>query len=328
MNLFALGSYTSLGGPGIRVFTLDGDALSPLYDVWIKDPIWLEKSQDGRFLYGACGGEGPMEGFVAAFSPDGDFSRGMTEQARQEAHGVCPCHLCIAQSDLIAANYNSGSLSVFPLSEGLPLPLAQLIVRNGSGPHPRQVTSHMHQALPLPDGSFLAADLGGDAVVHYQKKQDEWVQVSSIPCPAGEGPRHVLARENVLYIATELQSHLLVIKDGSIAQRFDLPEPGKTAGNAPAAIRLCPDGNTIAVSSRGADQVSFFHIGPSGLLQRGPSAPVFGAGPRDILPLGHGRFLAANQNSGGVTLVERNGDSFRLLSRMPVPAPVALVRLS
>ena len=327
MSLFALGSYTSLGGPGIRVFSLDGDSFHFHYDVWIDDPIWLERSREQRLLYAACGGEGPHEGFVAAFAPDGDFARGMTEQTRQDAQGVCPCHLCVAKGDLVASNYNSGSLSVFPLSNGLPLPLKQRILRTGSGTHARQQSSHMHQAIALPDGSILAADLGADEIVRYQKDRDQWVQVSSLQCPAGEGPRHMLAHENTLYIVTELGSRLLVWKDGGIAQRFDLPEPGKTGGNLPAAIRLCPDGHTIAVSNRGAASISFFRIGPSGLLQADGSASVFGAWPRDILLLDDGRILSANQHSNDVTLLKREDDSFRLVDRMAVTAPVTLVKL-
>ena len=57
-QLFALGSYTSLGGPGIRIFSLENNRMEPLYDVEIQDPIWLELSADRQHLYAACGGEG------------------------------------------------------------------------------------------------------------------------------------------------------------------------------------------------------------------------------------------------------------------------------
>ena len=203
-QLFALGTYTALGGPGIRVFALENGKMSPLYDVYVEDPIWLELSADGRHLYAACGGEGPAEGFVASFAPaDGDYAKGLVPEARREAHGVCPCHLCVAGGDLISANYADGCVSVFPLEDGVPGEMSQQLRHHGRGPHPlRQVCAHVHQVLPLGENAFQAQDLGIDRLVRYAKRDGQWVKTAEIPVHLGDGPRHALVNGGVMYLLT------------------------------------------------------------------------------------------------------------------------------
>ena len=331
--LFAAGTYTSLGGPGIRVFALEGERLRALYDVWEKDPIWLTKSRDGRHIYAACGGEGPQMGHIAAFAPaEGDYEKGLILETRQEAHGVCPCHLALAGDDLISAQYADGSISVFPLSNGVPGEMRQHFRHQGHGPNEkRQERAHVHQVLPLSDDCFLAQDLGTDQLVRYEKKNGAWMQTAAFPVPAGDGPRHALAHGGALYLATELSSRLHVFRmeqDGlTLRQTLPLPGADYPGANFPAAIRLCPKGATLAVSCRGADAVAFFRVLPDGALEAEGWAAVHGCWPRDILLLEEGRLLCANERSGDVTLLRRQGKYLEVLDALRFPGPVSLLRL-
>ena len=332
-QLFALGTYTALGGPGIRVFALENGKMSPLYDVYVEDPIWLELSADGRHLYAACGGEGPAEGFVASFAPaDGDYAKGLVPEARREAHGVCPCHLCVAGGDLISANYADGCVSVFPLEDGVPGEMSQQLRHHGRGPHPlRQVCAHVHQVLPLGENAFQAQDLGIDRLVRYAKRDGQWVKTAEIPVHSGDGPRHALVNGGVMYLLTELSSWLRVYRmEGDTLreiQALKLPGDDFPATNYPAAIRLSPDRTVLMVSCRGADAVAFFRVAPDGTVTPDGWAAVHGCWPRDIRMLDYGTLLCASQKSGDVSLLRRAGAHLEVLDAMRLPGPVALLPL-
>ncbi|MBQ9263929.1 MAG: lactonase family protein [Clostridia bacterium] len=332
-QLFAAGSYTALGGPGIRVFAIERERLAALYDVPIDDPIWLQLSPDGRYLYAACGGEGPNEGFVAAFAPmNGDYAQGLTLLARREAHGVCPCHLCVAGGDLISANYADGSISTFPLADGVPGEMGQLIRHQGKGPHPRrQQGPHVHQVIPLGADAFQAQDLGTDRLVRYEKRQGRWEEAGAIPLPSGDGPRHVLINGQMMYLATELSSFLRMFrmeKNGlTLLQSWKLPGDAYPADNYPAALRLSPDGALLAVSCRGADGVSFFNVEPNGGLIPAGFAPSGGCWPRDIWLLNRETLLCAHQKSGDVSLLKWKNNRLNTVDALRFPAPVALAAL-
>ena len=332
-QLFALGTYTALGGPGIRVFALDNGRIETLYDTWIEDPIWLMPSADGRHVYAACGGEGPEEGFVASFGPrDGGYAHGLVPEARREAHGVCPCHLCVAGGDLISANYADGSISVFPLRDGVPGEISQLIRHRGRGPHPvRQQGAHVHQVLPLAENAFQAQDLGMDALVRYTKQDGEWVKTATILLPPGDGPRHTLVSGDKMYLVTELSSRLRVFRMDPVApaeiQDFPLPDRQFRGASSPAAIRISPDRTVLAASCRGADGVAFFRVAPDGTLQPDGWSAVPGCKPRDILMLDRETLLCANQESGDVSLLRRAGPRLEAISVMRVPGAVAILPL-
>ena len=332
-RIFALGTYTALGGPGIRVFQLREGKMETLYDCWIEDPIWLHLSRDQKHLYAACGGEGPSEGFVASFAPaEGDFRKGLKLEAKRPAHGVCPCYATECGGDLITANYLDGSLSVFPLENGLPGELCQLIRHEAKEPgEGRQESPHVHQALPMGDNAFLAVDLGLDQLAVYEKEKNAWKKTAEIPVHPGDGPRHALMQGDFVYLATELSSMLRVFhREGNHfreAQSFPLPEPGYPGVNYPAAIRMSPDGNTLMISCRGADAVAFFRVSRDGALTFDGWAGVHGCWPRDIWPMDGETLLCANQNSGDVTLLRRAGKYLEALDAMRLPGPVCILPL-
>lgn len=332
-QLFALGTYTTLGGPGIRVFRLENERMSKLYDVWIQDPIWLERSPDGRHLYAACGGEGPNEGFVASFAPQGgDYAQGLVLEAQRAAHGVCPCHLCVAGGDLISGNYAHGTISVFPLDQGVPGEMRQLICHEGRGPHPtRQVCAHVHQVLPLGENSFQAQDHGTDRLVRYEKRDGQWIQTAAFPMHPGDGPRHALINGSTMYVLTELSSYLRVFRMEEEGlreiQALKLPGEDFTGTNYPAAIRMSPDGKVLMASCRGADGVAFFRLAPDGTATIDGWSAVHGCWPRDIWLLDHETLLCANQKSGDVSLLRRICPHLEVVDAMRLPGAVALVPL-
>ena len=79
----------------------------------------------------------------------------------QPVHGKGPCHLTLntAETVLLTANYNDGSISVFPISEtGKIEPMSQRIRHEGcSMNEERQEGPHMHFVTYTPDTTCLYA---------------------------------------------------------------------------------------------------------------------------------------------------------------------------
>lgn len=330
--LFALGTYTTLGGPGIRIFSLEGNEFRVHADTYAEDPIYLLRDRGEAYLYAVCGGEGPQEGWAASFAPkDGDWKNGLEALDRRMCGAVCPCHLCIADGDLITGEYADGCISVFPLENGRVGERKQLIRHTGHGAHPvRQTCAHVHQVLPF-GADFLCMEHGEDRIIRYTKRNGEWTEKSEVRLAPGKAPRHGLVYGYRLYVVTELGSTLQVYdisgSEWTLMQELSLPTAVPEI-NFPAALRLLPDGKGLCASNRGADKISFFAFDGDGSLIRRGEADVRGHWPRDILPLADGRVLVTNQKTGNVALLGRDRkDCWALLANMQVSAPVALLQL-
>ncbi len=111
-------------------------------------------------------------GTVSAFSFDrssGALKLLNTVQSR----GASPCHVSLDRSGkwLFAANYDSGSVAMFPVRPSGALGEASAFAQHsGSSVDPeRQLGPHAHMVLPSPDNRFLLApDLGLDQVRVYR----------------------------------------------------------------------------------------------------------------------------------------------------------------
>src|SRR5690349_9698750 len=115
--------YVGNYGNGIQAFRYDPQALAlePLGMVGeMQRPSFLTLHPNGRFLYAVSevGNAAGSQGYVYAFSLD--KSRGKLQFLnRQESGGSGPCHLVVSKSGkfLFVANYGSGSIADFPLTE-------------------------------------------------------------------------------------------------------------------------------------------------------------------------------------------------------------------
>ena len=170
--------------------------------------------------------------------------------------GKHSCHIVLLAHQAVVADYTSGTLSLFDLSEdGMPLPNPQVIQYSGSGAHPkRQQSSHIHSSSLSPDGKVLiVVDLGTDKLYRFDVKDGRLVtpEAEVITLPAGCGPRHcAFAPEgDYLYVVTELSDEIIVLKtsDFSLQNRYILNSSNPQGGSH---IAISADGKYLYASSR------------------------------------------------------------------------------
>lgn len=327
---FAVGTYTSLGGPGIALCERTGDALrmTAAFDL-IGDPIWLLSPDEG-ILFAACEDKADGRGMVASFR----ISEGEVRMtAFQPSLGRACCHIALdsAGRTLYAANYLDASVTVFPVENGRVLPAVQHIPHTGSGPNKmRQAEAHVHQIVLSPDErEAFVCDLGADRVAVYAREKDGRLrETGSIPAPAGSGPRHLLfSSPDAFYLVGEVDSTVSFYRreNGAwtrVITRPTLPEndPAKDKNTA-AALRLC--GGTLYVSNRGHDSLAAFALDAAGVISAPRFIPAPGKCPRDFIAAKDG-FLFAHQVSGGVALTDGTG---AVKSSLPMSGAVCVCPL-
>ena len=191
---FYIGSYTRLGGPGIAVCSLK-DGQGQMHEaIALPNPTYLILSggQDNLFAISSDSTDRSPGGSYAAYARNG---RTLTQTDRYNTEAAGPCHLCLSADErfLYTANYQSGTVSVFPLEPcGACI---QLIRHTGSSINPdRQEGPHVHHVSFIPGSHILAVvDLGLDQVVLYDQNTETGLlkRIGHMDCPAGYGPRHI-----------------------------------------------------------------------------------------------------------------------------------------
>jgi 6-phosphogluconolactonase len=267
----------------------------------------------------------------------------------QPTGGVWPCHLSLDPSGrwLMVANYQSGSLTTFPIlaPDGRLGPASQSLQHQGTqGPdHDRQDNAHAHMVKFDPSGRFvLATDLGLDRFFIYHLDEDlgqlQPTTHGGVVRPPASGPRHFVFHPSgrFLYLANELNSTVAVCSWDSSSGRLQplqsLPTlPGGIEGfNAVADIHIHPSGRFLYVSNRGHDSLSIYAVNErSGLLYLLGHQPTGGLSPRAFAIDPQGQFiLVANQHSGTVVTFSINPHT-GMLSNTPfvfsVPQPVCVI---
>ncbi len=325
---FLIGTLTRLDGPGIARVRLLHNQLTCLWtDGSLTDPNWLSLGPNERIYAVSSDYCAAAKGCVNELELT---ASGLHLLRRQPTGGNAPCYLCISSDGrfLMAANYGSGSLAVFPLGEDGLEPRIQLIEHHGKSIHPtRQTAPHVHQVIALPHlpGFFCAADLGTDQLVVYEQNRQTGVlsQRYRIAVSPGEGPRHLACGpDGSAWLTTELGNniyHVCFASDhGSLSGGISTLEDANTPSLA-AAIRLSANGHHAYVSNRGEDSIAEFSLFP---LQKTGVWKSVGNTPRDFVLLDEGRALAACQGEG-LTLLQ-NGQRIASLS---LPGSVCVLPL-
>lgn len=328
--LIAVGCYTSMGGPGLSVVKMTGDAMEIVAaDHQLKDPIWTEQGKKSGLLYVAAAQEDGVHACVGAYRWENE---GLALVSRQDDHGMGNCHLCLNEEEtyLYSANYDNGSVAVFPLDEkGYILPCIQYFERQAPlGPQKeRQERTHAHQVSFRPGTKELfLCDLGADQVVVYGAGEDGRLTLKEeILCQAGSGPRHLIFDgPEAFYLAGELNGWMsryerIAEKWQCVQTLSSLPEGYRGPVNTAAAVRQ--DEGHVYLSNRGHDSIAVFKKMKNGKLEKPFFIRTPGAFPRDFL-LMEGGFLLAQQNSGTVTSINENGVP---LSQVMLPGAVSLL---
>ena len=336
---FLIGTLTKKGGQGILRCRLIENQLKTLWiDGTLQEPNWIIAGENGHF-FSTCEKDG--RGHVAEWTLT---EHGIHVLAMVDAHGDAPCHLVLdkAKRFLYCANYVTGSVAVFPVTDGLH-EAVQVVQNTGCGfdKFGRQAGPHMHQVSFMPDGRLLAVDLGLDALCIYEVDAEtgRLTEVERLSVqPSGSGARHIIFRdENTFYLSHEMGGLVSLFKkqDGHFArcQTLSTLPSGYTGFNNAAAIRLNAQKNTLYVSNRGHESIAEFALDADGAMTF--KRHIFcGFFPRDFLVLPDGRLLVADQGSNDPALAVLNGSlsllapDGTLLSSVHVPAAVSVLVVS
>jgi 6-phosphogluconolactonase len=307
------------------------------------NPSFLAVHPNSRFLYAA---NEVSDGYISAFSIDrGTAKLGFINKV--SSLGDSPCHIAIDKTGkwLFAANYMSGSVSVFPVREDGSLGKSTALVRHsGSGVNKkRQEGPHAHSVNLSPDSRFLlVSDLGVDKLFIYRLDAARGVLTANDPpyCKfaPGAGPRHLSFHPNgrLVYQINELNSTLTSLgydpgqgRLQEIETVSTLP-PDFTGSSITAEVEVHPNGKFVYGSNRGHDSIAVFAIGEGKqALTPVEYVPTQGKTPRHFALDPTGKYLfAANQDSDNIVVFRIDQKTGKLSSAGTVlnsPTPVCVV---
>lgn len=311
-------------GENIYLYSFDGETLefTPRGRVEAKDASYALEEGDRIYAVSECGDGSGAYSFIKG----GDGSIERTADLRQT--GNDPCFLMLTDGrdgrHMMTADYSGGSVSVFPIKDGVIQDRCTQLTFSGSGPvTDRQEGSHIHQLKAVPDmeGRILAADLGADVIriLDCSTSGNGFAisHIGDIPCPPGSGPRHMeFGRgENglILYCITELSGEVLVYDAAagfSLIQRIQADEVN--AGGS-ADIHIHPSGRWLYTSHRlENDGISIFSISADGTLTKSGYAHT-GKHPRNFMITSDGMFLLAACRDDRLIQTFRIGDDGSLI---------------
>ncbi len=319
------GTYTSQGSDGIYVYTLNmaNGELTLRHSVKdIENPSFLALAPDGKYLYAVHelnNYKGKRTGTVRSFRIE-PGSWDLTFLSEQPSNGEHPCHVAVTPDGtyVLLANYSSGSVSMFPVRDGVLQAASDTAQHVGAGPNPkRQQGPHAHSINISPDGRYaFAVDLGIDKIVNYKldlqngrlvpNPKQKFVQVTP-----GAGPRHFTFHPNggFAYVINELGNSIVAYTyntaDGVLSelQTVSTLPPDFSGESYCADIHITPDGKFLYGSNRGHNSLAIFKISGDGMLQHAGFQSTLGDWPRNFAIDPTGTYLlAANQKSDNIVV--------------------------
>lgn len=352
-----VGTYTEkTKSKGIYAFRFDDTSgkLSPIGVVAeTPNPSFVALHPSGKYLYavnetGEFGGE--KSGAVSAFSIDRKTGK-LTLLNQVASRGAGPCHVSLDKTGryVFVANYDSGTVAVFPVQND-----GRLGKYTGFAKHTgqsinkeRQEGPHAHWIATSPDNEFLlTADLGIDRILISKFHLPDGAFTPSKPnsgvkLKAGAGPRHAAFSPSgrFFYVASELNSTVTAYsynaKDGTLHELQAVSTLPKdfSGANDVAEIAVHPSGRFLYVSNRGRDSLAVFSIDPrKGTLTPMADIATQGKTPRNFAIDPTGRFLlAANQESNTIVIFNIDPSTGGLTLKgqvVEVPSPVCIAFLA
>jgi len=349
--LVYVGTYTQKVSKGIYAYRFD-PATAQLTSLGLAaesvNPSFLAVDPSRRILYAVneiSQYEGRSSGGVSAFIIAPGTGK-LTLLNEVPSGGAGPCHLALDNTGryLLVANYDGGSLSVFPILKDGSLGKATAFVQHkgGSVNPQRQEGPHAHSVSFSPDNRFaLCADLGLDEVLIYRFDAEKGTLAPNNPAYAlvssGAGPRHFAFHTSGKfgYVISELQSTVTTFSydpAGGVLEAIQtvstLPQ-GFKGENAAAELEVHPSGKFLYGSNRGHDSIAMFAINSRrGTLTPLGQVPTLGKTPRNFAIDPTGSYLfAANQDSDSIVLFRIDRNTGRLTPTgqvLEVSSPVCM----
>jgi 6-phosphogluconolactonase len=338
--------YVGNYGKGIYAYRYHAGStkLEPLNIVGeVVNPSFLAADPGFHYLYAASEVDGHNNGAIAAFSID-HTTGSLTALNSRSSEGLAPCHLVVDHTGkvLMAANYTSGSVPVFPVEhDGKLGELSGLMKASGKGPNAeRQEGPHAHETVISPDNKFVyVPDLGLDEVRIYKLDPATAKLTPNEPpfvkSDAGSGPRHIVLSHDgkFAYVIHELKPQIAVFSrdtsTGSLTrvQTVSTVPEGFTGHSDPAEILLDKAGKFIYGSNRTAGTIAVFAVNPDGTLKQVQVVNAPGPMPRGVEfdPTGHLLFVGDQKANRFViyTIDAKTGHLTATSDTYEMPSPVA-----
>lgn len=347
-----VGTYTVRESKGIYAYRFKSGELTPVGAGGLvaetPNPSFLAVDPSHHFLYAVNESvPGQTNGMVSTFSMDRKTGA-LTFLNQLPSGGAGPCFVSVDHTGkyVLVANYDSGSVSVFPVLAGGRLGAASAFVQHsGHSINPqRQEGPHAHEILPSPDNRFaLAADLGLDQLlVYYFNAATGSLTPNNPPYASvepGSGPRHFVFDRTgkFVYLVSEIHSTVTVFSynpaNGSLQELQTvsaLTKKSNPENTTAAEIALGASGRYLYTSNRGDDTITVFAIDPvKHTLTPIQHAPTLGKTPRGfgIDPTGT-YLLAANQDTDNIFVFHIDPKSGELTPTgkvLEVPSPVCVI---
>ncbi|KZS96557.1 3-carboxy-cis,cis-mucoante lactonizing enzyme [Sistotremastrum niveocremeum HHB9708] len=284
------------------------------------------------------------KGQVALVKVD-DTGKGHVE-GYADSGGDGAVHLWIGEQELVVANYFGSTILQIPFTLNpprlaqSPYPPIQFQIAKPGPNKERQDKSHPHQIYyEKSRDEIFVPDLGADKIRRLVRSSDDktrWVvnENESIDVKSGSGPRHVLIKDNILYIVAELTSELITYSLDSSPKHLKTLSTLSTPPSKDALaseIIISTSGYHILVANRNSDD------------PRGDPIAVFTPHPKfervgEIWTgLKHGRgmqfskngkyLIAGGVNGGGVKVYEWTDStgSAKEIAKLDVEKPTDFV---
>jgi 6-phosphogluconolactonase len=334
--LVYFGTYTGAKSKGIYVSRFDtasGELSAPALAAQSINPAYLALAPDHRLLFAVNETDhfnGQASGAVTAFRLGA--STGKLEFLNQQpSGGTGPCHIAADSTGkyVLVANYNSGSVAVFPVqTNGFIGPPTAVIQHHGSSINPqRQAGPHAHCiAMDAANHRVFACDLGLDKVMIYRldeangaltADENPWAELKP-----GSGPRHIAFSPDGrhAYVISEMASTLTTFaydpEHGALkAVQTVSTLPADFHGkNTAAEVAVHPSGKFVYGSNRGDDSIAVFAVDEqSGRLNFVERQSTRGKIPRCFAIDPTGQYLiAANQDSDRIVVFRINAQTGQL----------------
>lgn len=316
------GTYSQQGSEGIYRFAFDpvgGSMNEPALLMAAENPSYLAMSGNRVYVANELD-EGQMSTLAL-----NKATGGAREVNRVFTGGAAPCYVSIDPTGqyVATANYNGGSVSVFPLDES-GVPAAAAVVRKHTGvpgPNPeRQDAPHAHWVQWDATGRQLySVDLGLDEIKRFDFNGESGQLTearTALRLQPGDGPRHMFFHPElpITYILNELSNTVVVASRSDSGeldelQRLSTLPPGFNAHSQAAHLHVTGDGRHLYVSNRGHNSITAFTIAENGQLRWLDNTDTGGDWPRHFLVMEEARMLlVANQESNNIVQMHIQAD--------------------
>lgn len=300
-----------------------------------SNPSYLAVS--GRTLYAANERDDSQGGLTAlSIADDGSLAR-LNHQTGSDG-GFAHVAIDPSGSFALAASYNGGSISLFPIEDDGSLGPELEHVDFGDG-------AQSHCVGFDPTGSFvLVPNKGNDEIAQLLLGTDGSLTPNTPPRIAtapGAGPRHIAVSDDGTraWVMNELSSTMTPyqLNDAgtlSAGTTVSTRAAGSNGPNTGAHVEITPDARFVYGSNRGDDTIVVFAADPiTGELTLVGHEPTRGAVPRDFEVDPEGDVLiVANQDSQNLVVFSIGGDGSLeplgdVVEAPPLPVAVQLVYL-